>query len=145
MNLYRTHEPSHHSIFAFIAGVTTATLVGGYFLFGPKGREHRRNVDRWIKRARFEILDRIEAIEDITEQQYHTIVDDVTYRYGQLKGVGQEKIEQAREYFRARWHEMRVAATQAREEARRELEEEKQRQRILTGSTPNEHDPSRYL
>lgn len=124
------HKNSGNSLFAFIAGAATALALGGYFLYGPHGRENRKKLDRWVLRAKIDILDKMESVEDLTEEQYRNIVDEVTNRYASLKHVGQEKAARAGESFKRRWNEMRDAARRARGEAEVELaQEELERER----------------
>ena len=134
---YRTSSDSYHrpggsALFAFLAGVSTAMLIGGYYLFGPNGQRNRMKTDRWIRRVRYEILQKMDALEDITEQQYHKIVDDVLSRYHSFKEISKEKMDRVSEDFRGKWLEMREAARRAKEEARTELEdEERERESAL--------------
>lgn len=123
---HHNYPSEHHggSILAFIAGASVALIAAGYYLYGPRGERHRHDVDRWVRRAKFEILDKMADIENITEEQYHRIVDEVTHRFGRLREISQDRIDRARENFKGRWNEMREAARQARDEARRELEAE---------------------
>jgi hypothetical protein len=123
------YHPSHHrdsggGLIAFVAGVATTLALGGYFLFGPKGKENRREIDRWVKKTTGEILERIENIEEVTEDQYRTIVDEVTYRQAKLEGMGDRALGRLRGYFKSRWDEMKNAAKEARKEAEREVKSE---------------------
>lgn len=117
-------ERSHHSLFAFAVGAFLALAIGGYIFFGPEGANNRRKFDRWLRRARYEILTRMEQIEDVTEEQYQKIVDEVLYRRNQLRTIGKEALDRAREQFRGRYLEMKDAVRRAAEEAHTELEEE---------------------
>mgnify|MGYP003393910133 CR=1 FL=1 len=124
------HHSQHHrgaGVGAFLAGAATALAVGGYFLYGPNGKENRKKMERWTMKARAEILEKMGDIQDITEDQYYKIVDTVLSRYGTMKAVGKEKAALAAESFKAHWEEMRVRARQAAEEAREELEDEVER------------------
>ena len=119
---YHNRAKTHKVPFiAFLAGVFITLAAGGYYLFGPQGERHRREVDRWLKRARYEIIQRMERIENITEEQYRKIVDEVAEKYATMKGYGQEKAALLRDTFRRKWTEMKEAARQAREEAEAEV------------------------
>jgi hypothetical protein len=95
--------------------------VGGYFLYGPKGREHRKALEKWVTQAKAEILKRMEQVQDITEEQYHKIVDEVTDKYSKVAEIGTEKASMAGSYFKRQWNKMREAARRAKEEAQEEL------------------------
>lgn len=111
------------SVLPFVVGIAATVLVGGYVLFGPEGRRNRRNVDRYIKRAKYQILDKMEHLEDVTEDQYHKIVDEVMAKYGSVKEIGGDKWQLVSDRFKDRWNEMREAAREARDDVKRELEE----------------------
>ena len=118
------HHGTHHgggNIGAFLLGALAATAIGGYFLYGPHGAEHRKTVGKWVKSAKAEILKRMDQIQDVTEEQYGKIVDEVTDRYSAMAEVGQEKASQASAYFKRQWDKMRDAARRAKEEAEEEL------------------------
>jgi hypothetical protein len=134
MHYNTSHESAGGSLLAFFAGIATTVAVGGYFLFGPKGRENRRGIDRWVKRMTVEVLDKMEDIEDITEEKYHAIVDEVTARQGQLRGLRQSFIERVREDMKSRWEEMKAAARKARAEALAEMEKEELERRLRGGA-----------
>jgi hypothetical protein len=110
-------------IMAFLAGVAATVAIGGYLLYGPKGRQHRKQVEQWVARAKAEILEKMDRAEEVTEEQYHKIVDAVMKRYGTMKEIGKEKAGEAAESFKRRWEEMREASRHAKERARRDVEE----------------------
>lgn len=120
-------SPQEHSskpLLAFIVGAVGTLIVGGYFLFGPKGRQHRSDVDRFVKRSKFEILDKLQDLEHVTEEQYYKIVDEVVRQQGRLRGISIEKLNELSENFRMRWNEMKSIAHNARNEAEKELLQE---------------------
>jgi hypothetical protein len=120
---YSSHNNSGHSLLAFVAGATMALVLGGYYLFGPRGRENHEKVSRWMLRAKRDILAKMETIEDLTEDKYNTIVDEVTGRYSKMKHIGGEKAAQAAGTFKEKWEDMRDMVAEAREEAEREITE----------------------
>ncbi|HET8581184.1 MAG TPA: hypothetical protein VFL98_01810 [Candidatus Paceibacterota bacterium] len=121
---YHEHGGAGAVLLGMIAGAAAAFALSGYYLYGPNGRRHRRQVDRWLTRARAEILERMEDAADMTEQQYGALVDEITERYGRMKEVGSERAARAAERFKGRWQEMREAAARARRDAEREIAEE---------------------
>lgn len=126
----RHHTGSGGVIAAFLAGVATAVAVGGYLLYGPHGKENRERVERWMLTAKAEILDKMDKAGDVTEDQYHKIVDEVTGRYAGMKDIGRDRAARAAEGFKRRWEEMRAAARRARDEAQQELEDEERRRNL---------------
>jgi len=122
------HHGQHHGgghLGSFLLGVLTTAAIGGYFLYGPRGKEHRKAVEHWMTKARAEILKRMEQAQDMTEEQYHRIVDEVTNRYGVLAEVGKEKASSAGTYFKRQWDKMREAARKGKQQAEDELQFER--------------------
>ncbi len=146
MNMHHntsSHESAGGSLLAFFAGIATTVAVGGYFLFGPKGRENRRGIDRWVRRMTVEVLDKMEDIEDMTEEKYHAIVDEVTARQGQLRGLKESFVMRIREDMKSRWEEMKAAAKKARADALAEMEKEELARRLKgTGTRESSLDAS---
>lgn len=108
----------------FILGALSSAAIGGYYFFGPRGRQHRDDMERWVLKAKAEVLDGMGRIQDVTEDQYHRIVDEVADRYGQMTDVGRDRARRFSQRFKERWQEMREKARVARDRAERELEEE---------------------
>lgn len=108
----------------FAAGALTTILIGGYALFGPQGRRNRKRAEAWILRAKAEILERMMDAQDLTEEQYYRIVDAVLDAYDLAGQIGGDAATRISDRFKARWNEMREAAREASERARRELDEE---------------------
>lgn len=135
---YAMSRGGGRSALPFIAGIAATMIVGGYMLFGPQGRRNRRGVDRFIKRAKYEILDKMDQAGDVTEEQYHKIVDEVSARYDSLKETGEDTASSVSSYFSERWGEMKEAASRARDEVRDELEEEERSIRSGTSAKRSE-------
>jgi len=130
------NNSSGHPILAFLAGAATVTALGGYFLYGPKGPENREKLSRWMLRAKREILTKMETIEDLTEDKYHTIVDEVTSRFGQMKHIGDEKATEVAQSFKEKWEDMRDMVAQAREDAENEIAEEERKEKAPNSQSP---------
>lgn len=102
---------------AFVAGVATAVAVGAYFFTGPEGRRNRRRAEIWALRAKAELLERIEDAGDMTEAQYHRLVDEVTGNYEKLRRFSRERAAALSEEFKDHWDDMKESARRARQEA----------------------------
>jgi hypothetical protein len=92
---------------AFTTGALVATAAVGYFLYGPKGSENRKKVEAWTVRAKGEVLSKLEAAKDVSEETYHTIVDTVTARYAKAKNVGEEKADKLNRELKSHWTKIR--------------------------------------
>jgi len=120
MHHNRHSQPSLH-LASFLAGAAATALVGGYYLYGRNGAQHRKQVERWLLEAKADILERMQKTQDVTEDQYRRIVDEVLSRYQSAKGVTEERAAEAASSFKHKWEDMREAAKRASEEARKEL------------------------
>lgn len=91
-----------------------ATLVGavatGLYLYGPKGKEHRKKVKAWTIKAKGEVLEQFEKKKEISEEQYHDIVDKVTNKYAKLKSVGEEEASKLNRELRRHWKQIKKTA-----------------------------------
>ncbi len=136
------HTTDSGTLLAFLAGAATATLIGGYYLFGKDGKTHRLQVERGLLHAKAEILDRMRQTQDLTEEKYRAIVDQVIGAYTSAKEVGSERAAEAASEFKRKWDEMRDMAARAAEKAREELaEERKEDLRLAVESQFNREEP----
>lgn len=74
------------------AGIATAAAAG-YLLFGPKGKQNRTRIKAWTVKAKGEILEKMEKLEDITEGKYEAIVAAVADKYTKVKDISKEDVE----------------------------------------------------
>ena len=88
---------------AALAGAAVAAAAGAYYLYGPSGKKHQRQVKGWMLKAKGEILERAEKLKEIDVRAYHSLVDEVSKKYKKLKHVnGQDVARLARE-LKAHW------------------------------------------
>lgn len=65
-----------------------AAAAGAYFLYGTEaGKKKRKEVRGWMLKAKGEMLDKIEALKDVSEETYNQVVDTVAKRYEGVKNV----------------------------------------------------------
>jgi hypothetical protein len=95
---------------AFMAGIAAATAVGGYFLYGPNGKDHRKKVDAWVLKAKGEVLEKIEKTKELNEKKYHAIINQVTKKYGNLKSVGRANAIQLAGELKKHWKQIQKEA-----------------------------------
>jgi hypothetical protein len=92
---------------AFIAGASAATVVGGYFLYGPKGKENRKKVEGWVVKAKGEVLEKIENTKEMSEEKYAQIIDTVTAKYGKAKHIGRDRAAKLGTELKHHWKEVK--------------------------------------
>lgn len=68
-----------------VAGMAAAA-VGAYFLYGSKNAaKNRKVVSSWILKARAEVMEAVEKLENIDRDTYYNIVDRVMEKYSKLE------------------------------------------------------------
>jgi hypothetical protein len=81
---------------AVVAGIMglTAAAIGAYYLYGHKDAEkNRAKVKGWMLKAKGEVLDELEKVQDVTESVYMAAVDAVAKRYNELKNIDAADLE----------------------------------------------------
>lgn len=80
------------SVVAGLLGLTAAA-VGAYYLYGTKdASKNRAKVKGWMLKAKGEVLEKLEGVEDVTESSYTSAVDAVAKKYNQLKTIDQAEL-----------------------------------------------------
>jgi gas vesicle protein len=92
---------------AFAAGAAIATAAVGYFLYGPNGAQNRKKIEGWTIKAKGEVLSKLEALKEVSEEKYHQIVDTVTDRYAKMKDVGEDKAETLNRELKRYWSKIK--------------------------------------
>lgn len=85
-----------------------AAAAGAYFLYGSKeGAKRRKQIKGWTVKAKGEVLEKLEKVEDLNEEKYHEIVDTVAEKYKKLKHVDTEEVEQMVKELKGHWMKMK--------------------------------------
>lgn len=90
---------------AIAAGIA-AVSAAGYLLFGPDGKKNRKVVKGWTLKAKGELLERLEAMESVTAEEYYKAVADVMKKYSAMKSIAPEDIKKITEEFNKSWKGM---------------------------------------
>lgn len=70
-----------------------AAAAGAYFLYGSKdAKKNRKKVMSWTLKAKGEILEKLENLEEVSEPVYHKIVKEVSDKYQTLKKIDKKDI-----------------------------------------------------
>jgi hypothetical protein len=98
-------------------GISTGAMVGigasiaaaaaaGYLLFGPDGKKNRKTVRGWAIKMKGEIIEKFEEAKELTEATYHSIVDEVSAKYADMKGIDKEELAALVADIRKHWKAM---------------------------------------
>jgi hypothetical protein len=118
------NNKSGSTIAAFLAGAAAALVAGGYFLYGPEGRRHRKQVEGFLEDTKDEILERMQDAKHLTQDAYNDIVDEVLEDSHIAKRYGRAQAQKLSQKFKRQWRGMKEEAQAAADEAELELEEE---------------------
>lgn len=92
------------AVVATLAGLTAAA-VGAYYLYGHKNAEkNRAKVKGWMLKAKGEVLEELEKIQDVTEPVYMGAVETVLRKYHELKTIDANEIEEFMTEMKNHWH-----------------------------------------
>jgi vacuolar-type H+-ATPase subunit H len=80
-----------------------ATAAAGYFLFGPKGKDNRKKVEGWTLKAKGEILEKIEKLDEVSEEKYHQIVEQVVGKYEKAKSRTKKEVAEFEKEAKKYW------------------------------------------
>lgn len=87
-----------------IAAAAAAAAAGAYFLYGKDGAKNRKKVKGWMLKARGEVLQRMEAMDQISQEKYHQIVDSVLRSYKSAKDASPAELAAAAAELKGHWN-----------------------------------------
>lgn len=90
-------------------GLTTAAVAaaGAYFLYGSKDApENRKKVKSGILRAKAEVLESLENAKEITEDEFHDLVDGIVDTYSKVQSLSKKDLKEFREEMVENWGEL---------------------------------------
>ena len=99
-----TTKSSHAG--AIVSGLlgVPAAAVGTYFLYGHKdAAKNRAKVKGWMLKAKGEVLEKLEKIDDVTEGVYHSTLDTVVAKYNKLKNIDPAELEGFVKQMKSHW------------------------------------------
>src|SRR5687768_6232250 len=88
--------------FAVSAGIA-ALSAAAYILFGPRGKQNRRELRSWAVKMKGEMIERFEKVEDLTEPVYQRIVKEVSQKYAKRTGVDKQELRAIVADMRKHW------------------------------------------
>lgn len=111
-------------LLAFLAGALSAAAVGGYYLYGPNGRQHRRDTEDFIESVKDQIFDKMNEAGDWSRDTYDRVVGEVTHDATLVRRIGAGRARLLASRLKAKWAEMREEAENAAGQAELELAQE---------------------
>lgn len=90
-----------------IAGIAAALAAGAVYFYGPDGKERREKLQGWMVKAKGEVLEKLEDVEEITKEKYEEIVDASVTKFTAEKEKRKEQAEVLREDLKGHWEAIR--------------------------------------
>ncbi len=90
-------------------GLTTAAVAaaGAYFLYGANDAPaNRKKVKSGILRAKAEVLEVLENAQDITEDEFHSLVDTVVASYSSVQSLSKKDLKDFKSEMTDNWQEL---------------------------------------
>ena len=93
--------------------IAAAAAAGTYFLYGSKdANKNRKIVKGWALKAKGEVVEKIEQIRgEVTEENYHKIVDGVMTKYRKVKTDHQDDIDSLDKDMKGYWKNIKNHVT----------------------------------
>jgi len=96
-----------------------AAAGGAYWLYGAKhSAKHRKMAKSWMLKARAEVMDAVEKLEDIDKEKYMQIAESVIKNYA-TKGASADEIASMMKDFKAAWKHMQAPKKTVKKVAKR--------------------------
>jgi hypothetical protein len=90
-------------------GLTAAAVAaaGAYFLYGADdAKKTRKKVKSGILRAKAEVLEALENAQEITEDEFHDLIDGVVKSYGKVQSLSKKDLKDFKEEMSGNWGEL---------------------------------------
>lgn len=105
------HDSMKLGTVAGLAAAAAAAAAGAYWLYGAKdAAKNRKQVKGWMLKARGEVMESLEKLQDVDKGRYMAIVDNVLKRYKGL-GVSASELAQMGSDLKASWVHMQAATS----------------------------------
>ena len=79
------------NVVAISAGVA-AVAAASYYLFGPKGAQHRKAVRGWVIQMKGDVIRELETLKEVSEPIYNQIVETVAKKYLQQGAIAKADV-----------------------------------------------------
>lgn len=90
-------------------GALAAAAAGTYFLFGKNAKvvKARKQVKSWSLKLKGDVLEKLENVENITEDGYYKIIDDVSKGYKAIKTIDGLELMESVNDLKKHWKDIK--------------------------------------
>lgn len=93
------------------AGLGLAALAGtagAYYFYGSKhAAQHRKKMKSWMIKAKGDVVERVENLQDASQAAYNKAVDEVMFRYQKVKEIDPKEIQAMAADLKKHWKNIR--------------------------------------
>jgi len=103
-----------------ITAATAAAAAGAYWLYGSEhAKKNRKTARSWMLKARAEIMDAIEKIEDIDKTKFLAIAESVAREFGSKAGATSDEVAQLTKELKSVWTHVQSVHSSSKKGARK--------------------------
>ena len=85
-SMYMTKKQQHTGLkLGFGLAAVAAAAAGAYFFYGKDGAKNRKQLKGWMVKAKGEVMDNLEKLNDVSQPIYEKVVSEVMKKYKKLK------------------------------------------------------------
>ena len=100
---------------AVLTAAAAAAAAGAYWLYGSKDAEkHRKMAKSWMLKARGEVMEAVEKLQNIDKKAYLGVVETVLQKYRGMSDVTSAEIAHMLKDFKNSWEHMQKAGSTAK-------------------------------
>lgn len=89
-----------------LAGLLGAAAIGAVYLYGKNKERVQRKLRGWMLKVKGEVMERVSKAEELTREEYESIVDTAVDKYKDKKQEAGEEFEQTRQQLKGQWKEI---------------------------------------
>ncbi len=91
------------------AGIGLAALAaaaaGAYYFYGSsKAAKHRRDLKSWAVKAKGEVMERLEQLQNLSQKTYNDTVEEVLSNYKRLKHIKPAELAALGKELKGHWN-----------------------------------------
>ncbi|MFZ2038402.1 MAG: hypothetical protein WAV11_00470 [Minisyncoccia bacterium] len=84
--------------------VLAAGAAGAYFLYGTKeGAKMKKQIKGWTVKMKGEILHKMESMKDVSEVNYHKLIDEAQKKYRGVKSIDPRELDKLVAELKSHW------------------------------------------
>lgn len=92
---------------------TAAAIAGAYYFYGKEGAKHRKALKSWTVKARGEVMEKMEAMDEVTRQKYEAVVTQVLSKYKAMKHISPAELQLLARELKGHWDAISKTLAQA--------------------------------